>query len=639
MTPFRSLISTTGGRRRSTGWWVTALLLGILTPVIVVGLAFATVAPADQTAGAVAVRLPAAIVNLDTPIEATLGGTSTPVAAGKLLTQQLMSDSESGFSWKLTDESAAATGLAAGTFSAVVTIPSDFSAAYSSSTGPAPVHATLGVTTNAETGLATQMLAGTLAATLQNNLAATLTQGFVTQLLVGFTELHTQLGTAADGADQLAGGAAALADGSKAAADGTTALASGAQQLSSGLGQIASATAELPQSTAELAALADLAAVGASAVTDGVLDSSHTTTVVRSDVTALSTSVTTLRDELPSLSQAQIVDRLNQLDSAISGVGARVNEVSGKLLLTAIASGLEKDGTALLSSGTKALAAGIPTLSTGLNAAAAGAAELANGTTQLSEGSSQLASGADQLSGGVRQLADGLVTAAAAVPSYTAAEQKTLASVVATPIVTRVNDNAVAPTAQGAITAIVLPLALWVGAFVIYLLLTPFSVGAIASSASLWRVTVRALTPAVGLAAAQALVVALWLSVAAPDLSSRAWIIGLSVLMSISFVMLHQGLVALLGRLGWLLSIALLALQVSASGLLVSTVLQPDWIRDLAAFLPVAAVSRSLQTLGSGGGANVGGAVGILVISGLLGVALTILAASRLRTPRAALVE
>lgn len=636
MSQFRSLMSATGGRVRSRAFRVSALVLGVLTPLIVVGMAFATVAQANHASDVASTRLPAAIVNLDTPIETVIGGTKTPVVAGKLLTQQLISDESSGFTWILTDESSAATGLAAGTYSAVVTIPSDFSAAYTSSTSAAPVQAKLDVRTNAANGLAAQMLAGTLAANLQSSLSTSLTQGFVTQLLVGFTDLHTQLGTAADGAGKLADGASTLAAGSKAAADGTAALATGAQQLSAGLGQIAAGTAELPKSTSDLAALADLAAAGASAVNDGVLDSGAANTAVRGNVTSLGNDLAALSADLPTLTQAQVLDRLSALSTTAAGIGSGVDDVGGKILLTAIASGLEKDGTALLATGTRALANGIPALSAGLSSAASGAAELANGTVQLSQGSTQLASGAEQLSGGVRQLADGLTTAADAIPSYTEAEQKTLATVVATPIVSSVTDTATGATAAGAITAIAVPLALWVGAFAIYLLLAPFTAGAIASSASLWRVTVRALGPAVGLAAVQAVVVAVWLTFAGLGAENTAWIIALSVLMSISFVMLHQGLVALLGKIGWLVSIALIALQVSASGLLVSTALQPDWIRDLAAFLPVSAVSRSLQTLVSGGGVNLGGAVALLVVAALVGLALTVTAAARLRSPKTA---
>jgi putative membrane protein len=98
---------------RSRVMRMIALVLAVLTPLAIAGFAAASVSGSQASAEG-APNLPAAIVNLDKPIQITVAGKTVPVAAGKLLTSQLRSGNTSGLEWTITDAHAASAGLASG---------------------------------------------------------------------------------------------------------------------------------------------------------------------------------------------------------------------------------------------------------------------------------------------------------------------------------------------------------------------------------------------------------------------------------------------------------------------------------------------------------------------------------------------
>lgn len=639
MSALTGLLNDADSRRPR---WVRGVILALVlvAPLVVAGVAVTAMTPTTPTAASGVPALPAAIVNLDTPIDSKAGGKSTPVAAGKLLTQQLISADDSGFDWTLTDPTAATAGLADGLYSAVVTIPSDFSAAYISSTGDTPVQAQLEVQTSSAQGASAQALASALSRSLHESIATTFTQGFVSQLLVGYTDLHDKLSTVADDTDALATGAGQLATGLQQTSTGAAQVDQGAQQLSSGLSTTASGAAGLPAATQKLNDLAGATVDGSTLLTSGLGDTARKAETLQANQLQLRGEMDALRQVIdgidtttdPALAplKLELQQKLEASQTTANTTEAQAIELGIDLDAATLGSGVITEANKLLATGTGELAATTPELSGGLTLLAGGAVELATGTSVLNGAATGLSSGAAELSSNTGQLASGLRAAADAVPSYTDDQQKTLSTVVSDPIVTTTKDITAAPAPKTAVSIAVLPLALWIGALVLFVLLRPFPPRALLSAASSWRIGARSFAVAAALVLAQAVLVLIWLAVVGVSPVHHAGSVLVVLGISLAFVLLHQGLVALFGRIGWAISLAFVALQLAAVGTLFARAGADNPLQSLAGSLPLAQATRALQALatGDGGWAQVGAATASLVIAGAVGVALTLVAIS-----------
>jgi putative membrane protein len=654
---------------RSRVMRMIALVLAVLTPLAIAGFAAASVSGSQASAEG-APNLPAAIVNLDKPIQITVAGKTVPVAAGKLLTSQLRSGNTSGLEWTITDAHAASAGLASGTYSAVVTIPADFSKLYSSSQGANPTVAALTVQINPAQGYVASVLAASLVTRIQSQLSQSLTQNYVAGTLSGFTELHKQLASVATNTRKLADGADGLASGMQQAATGMTAVDSGAQQLSGGMQQLAQSTPPIVQAASGLSTAAGVTSGAAQLLSDGTSALATTQHDAQQKQIGLDADIAALQADLPSLSPAQVAARLDALKTQSAAVATDGASVGDSLDIAAVGAGAVNVGAGIVSQGTAALAAGLPELSKAIGGAADGAAQLASGTSQLSTGSTQLASGAGTLASGAGALATGLGEAATAVPSYTAAEQKKLSTVVSAPVTTIVNgsgksaeaaaaaaaaatagsraagsgssaaagsqasavDSTGAPTAFGAIASVMVPLALWVGAFALYLVLSPFDPRALGTAASTWRIARQTLVPSIALGGIQAIIVLLGLGMLGVNPAHRAASALFVLLLSVAFVCVHNGLISLFGRAGRMLSLAFISLQVVAAGVLVPAAFSPSWFGAISSVLPLSAAVQGMQTLlmDQDAGAAIGATV-MLLATAAVGVALTGIAVSRAR--------
>ncbi|MGA1836777.1 YhgE/Pip family protein [Herbiconiux sp. 11R-BC] len=640
-----------------------AIALAVLTPLLIAGVAVtALVSPTQSAAAPSGPALPAAVVNLDQMVQIDQNGTQTPVLAGKLLVSELTSGtSGQGFTWNVTDADTASSGLKSGHFAAVVTIPENFSASYVSISGSNPVQAQLQVQTNGANSYVTEMLASALSTNLQAAMSTQVTKQFVTSSLGAFSTLHDQIGQAASGAQQLATGAGQLSTGAAqlasgagqlstgiaSAASGSVQLDAGAQALAGGLDAISTATTDLPT-------YANLLSEGSSGVTAGIGvlkqrlgDEAVKSLGVDDRLRLIGDGLTTLRADAPTLTPDEVQARLDviiaQLDTAraeslgtTAGLGLDALGVTVlEAFSTEVSDGQAKfaadlpqltDGIAQASSGATQLAAGTSALSSGLG-------QLATGGAQLADGAAQLAPGAAQLASGTTQLASGLGQAATAIPSYTTAQQDTISTVVANPVVTQKSDIAALPSPAAAIAAVAVPLALWIGAFAVYLLLVPFTRRALASTASTFRVVTGALAPALLLGLVQAVVVAVVMFFVGADPAHLAGSVLFSLFLSAVFVMLHQGLVALFGQAGRLLSLGLIVVQVAAAAVIIPNGLSSPLYTGLSTVLPLAHAITGMQALIGGGSlAVVAREAVVLLVFAAVGLVFSIIAVVRARS-------
>ncbi|RFA10110.1 hypothetical protein B7R54_13480 [Subtercola boreus] len=636
MSMLSTLLKSADRAPRSSAARMIALVLAVATPLLVAGVAVSAFSNTAESASG-APNLPAAVVNLDATAKTVVNGAETTVPAGKLLTTQLVSgQAGSGFSWTLTSADLAQQGLDSGEYSAVVTIPSNFSELYVSTGTSAPAAASLEVTTNGAQSYVAALLATALSTNVNDALATGFTQSYVKGLLGGFTSIHDQLTTVADKSTELSTAAGQVSQLGAGVADGVGKLAVGAEGLSSGLQTAATSLEPLPAATSDLAKLAVVARDGSALLSDGITETARKQDDIEARQLDLNLKIAALSADLPKLTAAEVAARVAEIKKLSDDVALSSLDVGLSLDAGAVAGALLKGGNSLISTGTTTLADSMPGLVTGIAGAAKGAGDLTTGLQGLNSFSPQLVQGTAGVASGVSQLSSGLGEAAGKIPTYTADQQTTLATVVATPVVTTVTDSQALPSARVATASVMVPVALWLGAFALYLLLTPFTTQALASSAGAFRILRQSLLPALGLAVIQALAVVLGLQllgVNSPNpVGSALFILGLSL----AFVMVHQGLVALLGRVGRMISLAFLVLQVVAAGVLLPVALSPAWFQTLSTILPLSAAVRGMQGLltgaGADGGAAVGGVIVTLVVVAAVGVAFTLVAISRRRS-------
>jgi putative membrane protein len=222
-----------------------ALFAVVLVPLIYGGLyTWANESPATRLD-----QRQAAVVNLDQPVTLTRpDGTEQLVPMGRQVVGKLTgSTSTSNYSWVLTDAAEAAGGLDEGRYAAVLTIPADFSAAATSVNGP-PADARsarLQLRTNDAVNYLDGTLGRAIATATSAEASRSITEGYLGAMYAGYSTLHDQLGSAADGAGKLASGANDLASGATAAASGADRLTSGSVQLADGADALRAGAAAL----------------------------------------------------------------------------------------------------------------------------------------------------------------------------------------------------------------------------------------------------------------------------------------------------------------------------------------------------------------------------------------------------------
>jgi putative membrane protein len=148
-----------------------------------------------------------------------------------------------------------------------------------------------------------------------------------------------------------------------------------------------------------------------------------------------------------------------------------------------------RDGAAELDSGARKLNAGL--------------VKLADGGHQLAGGADQLAAGTQKLSAGSKQLADGLDKGAAQLPSWTDQQRDAVARTVASPVGVQQNIANEAPTFGTGFAPFFLPLALFIGTLIIWMLLTPLQSRPIVAGLGSLRVVLASYWPALTVAACQ----------------------------------------------------------------------------------------------------------------------------------------
>lgn len=429
-------------RSRKPVTWLT--LLGVLLlPALIGGMLFAALYNPTERLDA----MTAAIVNLDEPV--TIEGQYTPL--GRQLAAGLVEgadDMDSNLSWVISNESDAASGLADGTYQAVVTIPAGFSAAATSAgqrlsgAAEAPVQAQIVVTTPPDGLVADDLITGQLAAAAAQATGSMLSAATFENVLIGFATLGDQLGEAADGA-------ALWADGANTAADGTATLAGGIRSVSDGAGQLAGGAGGLADGAKGISDGAAALAGGAAETATGLGDWASGARSLAAGTGDLANGLGLMADQVAQLPEVpqQLVDGAHaladngeQIQAAVSDAATRLADLAASCeadggsaeLCAALAEVSSRTSDALptitetirrsdeLAVAVEGLAQFGPQLTAALRASADGATQLAGGMSGLADGADDAAGGVRALSGGLAELSTGAATFAGGAGTFAA---------------------------------------------------------------------------------------------------------------------------------------------------------------------------------------------------------------------------
>ncbi|MDE3721547.1 YhgE/Pip domain-containing protein [Nocardiopsis sp. N85] len=627
-------------------------------------------------------HLPVALVNEDRPVEVD----GERVDAGGELTDTLLERGD--LDWHPVDAREAARGLAEGDYYVSLTVPEDFSADLTSPSRDreAPAQAMLIAHYNDSNSFVVRQLAGAAFKEIRDAAEQTAIRGYLDEIFLGFNEIHGRTEEAADGADLLSEGAGEAEEGSGELSGGLGTAHEGAGELSGGLDELytgskdlatgaetasteVSAQAEkigdladewLPrleedapdvQERAELVAelSGDLAEVlnglpedidteGLSEVDrrlDEYLEAHPELETEQPDLYLL---LSDLRDGMDvALSTARFVEDNRDDIVSTADEAADLSEKAADLaedLPDHVESAEDaRDRVDELAEGLEDLSEGAAALRDGLETASTASGELDEGLGRLSEGSDDLHEGLGELSTGSDELAGGLTEGVDRIPTYDERGRENAGDMMSSPVRLSSEIDNEAPDYGTGFAPFFVPLSLWVGAMVVFMVVPALSSRALASSAPSWRVALAGRTVPMLLGFGQVLVMMSALHLLL-GLESRNWplLIGFLLLTAAAFAATVQYLNVRFGAAGRVVALALLVLQLTSAGGTYPIETSPAFFQAIGPYLPLHwGVTAMRQLIGGGDMVLVWQAFGVMSLWFVVPLSLTWLTVERKR--------
>ncbi|MEA5119480.1 MAG: YhgE/Pip domain-containing protein, partial [Propionicimonas sp.] len=432
------------------------------------------------------------------------------------------------------------------------------------------------------------------------------------QLASGADDLVTAQADLATGAQQLAFGAATLT--SPQARGQVDALAEGANQMAIALTTLSSAASDPATGIPALQA-------GTRQLLAG-FDNPDPDHGLLAAGSALHDGATTLDDGLEQLNDG--AGRLGQgAGTLVDGVG-RIAGASHEL----------SDGLATLKDNTPALVAGVEKLDDGARQLADGTSTLVEGTTRLTDKTPELLDGLHQLGDGAGDLATSLAKGTDQLPEDNASLRSQRGEAIATPV--ELSDTHIyqAESWGEGFAPFFIPLALWVGALITWLLLRPLQSRALMTSVNGFRMAWGALNPALGLGLGQVTIMLTVMHLAI-GLDAANWVatFGFALLAAAAFFALQQFFqVAFGSAVGKVIVIVLLMVQLASSSGTYPIQTTPEFLQAISGWMPMTYVVAGLREAITGG-LETRFWSSVVVLAGIFVVSLlaTSIAASRKR--------
>ncbi|MEU9209960.1 YhgE/Pip domain-containing protein [Streptomyces sp. NPDC048415] len=629
-------------------------------------------------------RIPVALVNDDKG--ATAGGKK--VAAGDAITKGLR-DSDT-FEWHEVSAAEAREGVENGTYYLSLTMPGDFSKKIASSSGQSPRTGALQVRTNDANNYIVGQISRTVFSEVRTAASTKASRSFLDKIFISFSDIHGATKKAADGADTLNGGigkakkgSKALADGLKEAKKGSGKLSGGLKKLNKGAGDLEDGSRQVADGTQTLADkvngvagkvgpflkdneksigdTAQLVADSASGIRhnlDTLVETApaaakgaHTASTTLNAVYKARCETLPIPDAAcPELKKAK--EAAADVAKVADDVNTLVDDQDGDLdKLDKNLATLQKQAQALadrsphlsedltdavskinkLNEGADKVAKGTKKLHSGLGTAKTGAVDLNTGVGELTTGAGDLDGGLYKLVGGSGKLAGKLHDGVDRIPDYDKQDRDQRTQVMADPVRLASKDLHNAPNYGTGFAPYFIPLSLWVGAMVAYMLIQPLNRRALAAGASAWRIALAGWLPvaAVGVLQTAFLMAVLHWAIGL-EMARAAGTVGFLFLVTACFAAIVQWLNARFGAAGRILVLALLMLQLTSAGGTYPVQTSPRFFNAIHPFLPMSYVVEALRRLITGGGLGpVWQACAVLAAFTVGALALTALSARR----------
>ncbi|MGW7056388.1 YhgE/Pip family protein [Streptomyces sp. NPDC054887] len=339
----------------------------------------------------------------------------------------------------------------------------------------------------------------------------------------------------------------------------------------------------------------------------------------RGDLTRLDKDLAKLQERARELSV-----RAPHLDEDLKSAVDKVNALNAGAKKVA-------QGAARLDSGLATAKTGANDLDSGIGRLDTGAGTLDNGIGRLKTGAGELNGGLIKLVDGSGELASGLHKGVGKIPDYDKEKRDQRTGVMADPVQLASQSMHKAPNYGTGFAPYFIPLSLWVGAMVAYMLIQPLNRRALAAGASAWRIALAGWLPVAALGVLQ---VAALMSVLHWGLGLRmeraAGTIAFLVLVTGCFSAIVQWLNARFGAAGRILVLAVLMLQLTSAGGTYPVQTSPGFFNAIHPFLPMTYVVEGLRRLITGGGLEPVWTGSVVLFAFTAGaVALTALSARR----------
>ncbi|WP_278313725.1 YhgE/Pip domain-containing protein [Lolliginicoccus levis] len=598
-------------------------------------------------------EMPVAIVNSDTG--ARMDGLT--VRFGEQVTRELQQRGDLG--WVRVNQEQAQQGVEDGTYYFAVEFPEDFSEALVSAAGDDPRKATIRVTYNDATNAIGTTIAQTAMDRILNVMSETIGAQSVDQVLVGLQTVRGGLVEAADGSQQLAdgtselrAGVAELGEGAQllatnlvTARDGANVLADGTGQLSSGIQQLTDGVLPLADGLDDLQDGARQLGDGADQLSGGVNQLVAQLDVLaekQAHITGTLSEVATLLRTVPHPVAHDGAAELDRIRGEIDRQGFGPESQSQLQQLRDGAAQLAyqigdptspfRTGLALAADGGDQLTGGVTQLRDGAQEINNGAVELADGLRQLADGGGELVGGIDQLTDGTSRLDEGatllaseLAAGSQQIPDWNNQERLEHAEVIGGPLEVNPRHVAYASTFGTGMAPFFISLALFIGGFILWMLMRPLQSRPLAAGLGGLRTILASYWPAMLVSAAQAVVTFLVVRYAIGlEAANPAGLLIFLVLVGFAFLAFIQMIFVLLGpSTARVAVLALLMINLVSAGGLYPPETTGQLFETIHPYVPMTYSVTGLRQL------IIGGADGrlwqsVIVLAGLLVVSMAI---------------
>ncbi|WP_435970579.1 YhgE/Pip family protein [Streptomyces sp. Qhu_M48] len=630
-------------------------------------------------------KIPVALVNEDRG--ATADGKK--IHAGDDITKGLLESNT--FAWHRVSDAEAREGVEDGTYYLSLTMPGDFSSRIASSSGDSPETGALRVRTNDANNYIVGQISRTVFSEVRTAASTKSSRSFLDKIFISFSDIHDATAKAAKGADDLKQGVDKAKKGSKDLADGLKDAKSGSGDLATGLKKLDKGAKDLESGSRKVAngtqTLADkvngtadkvrpylanngksirdtarLVSDSATAVRHDLDDLVRRAPLVRSaahkaddglaaihreecelkpeadaaicaklkEASVTADDVATIADDVHELTSGSTAD-LKTLDARLVKLTKQADELATRAphLDEDVEDAIRKINE--LNAGAKKVAAGADRLHTGITDAKTGSVNLDTGVGKLKKGAGDLDGGLFKLADGSGQLAGGLHDGVEQIPDYDRQDRDRRTEVMADPVQLASQSLHKAPNYGTGFAPYFIPLSLWVGAMVAYMIIQPLNRRALAAGGSAWRIALAGWLPvaAIGVLQVAALMSVLHWGLGL-QMDRAAGTVGFLALVTCCFSAIIQWLNARFGAAGRILVLAVLMLQLTSAGGTYPVQTSPGFFNAVHPFLPMSYVVEALRRLITGGGIGpVWQACAVLTAFTLGALALTAVSARR----------